>query len=316
MKIFITGANGFAGSFLVDELLKAGHQVTGLVHAPSSHLPSPQHESFLSISGDLRNAGSVMAAVEASRPDVLYHLAGQASPAQSWVGPASTMELNITGTIYLLEAARAVGLPRVVIVSSAEIYGGFDDSELPITEESLPRPRDPYGISKLAVGHLARIYWERYQLPVVDARPFNHIGPRQATGFVVPDFASQLAAIELGQQKPRIMVGNLSAERDFTDVRDVARAYQLLAEHGNPGQTYFICSGRPRSVENLLHVLIELSGLEVEIATDPERMRPADVPRLFGSNSKIRDDAGWQPSIELRQSLADTLAYWIEHLAK
>lgn len=226
------------------------------------------------------------------------------------------MELNVTGTIHLLEAARTVGRPRVILVSSAEIYGGFSDNELPITERSLPHPRDPYGVSKLAVGLLARLYWERYQLPVVDARPFNHIGPRQATGYVVPDFASQLAAIKLGQQEPRLMVGNLSAERDFTDVRDVTRAYQLIADRGNPGETYLICSGRPLSVENLLHILIELSGLEVEITVDPKRMRPADVPRSFGSNSKIRDDTGWQPAIDLRRSLADTLAYWIERLEK
>jgi GDP-4-dehydro-6-deoxy-D-mannose reductase len=162
---------------------------------------------------------------------------------------------------------------------------------------------------------LVTVYWERYQLPVVEARPFNHIGPHQAVGFVVPDFASQLAAIKLGQSPPTMLVGNLDAQRDFTDVRDVARAYQFLAEKGQPGEAYFICSGQPVSIRHLLNVLVEAAAVAVEIAYDPARMRPSDTPCLYGSYAKIEKDTGWQPQIDLRQSLADALTDWVNRLS-
>ena len=159
------------------------------------------------------------------------------------------------------------------------------------------------------------LYWQRYGLPVVEARPFNHIGPGQARGFVVPDFASQLAAIKLGRQPPRISVGNLSAERDFTDVRDVVRAYRRLAQDGEPGASYIICCGRPVSIRRLLDTLIELSDVAVEVQLDPERMRPSDTPVLYGSHARLTEETGWEPRIPLRVSLADAFEDWVERLA-
>jgi GDP-4-dehydro-6-deoxy-D-mannose reductase len=169
-------------------------------------------------------------------------------------------------------------------------------------------------VSKLAASYFIPIYWQRYQLPVVEARPFNHIGPRQSLGFVVPDFASQLAAIKLGQQAAKLTVGNLDAQRDFSDVRDVMRAYLLLAEKGQPGEAYLICSGRSVAIHQILTTMIELAQVEVEIEPDLARMRPSDVPCLYGSYAKIEQDTGWQPQIPLRQSLADALADWVERL--
>ena len=215
------------------------------------------------------------------------------------------MAVNAGGTANILEAAVAYGRPRVVVVTSAEIYGLISEEMLPLTEESVPQPRHPYGISKQAAGQLAAVYWQRYRLPVIEARPFNHIGPRQTLGFVVPDFASQLAAVKLGQSEAVISVGNLEAQRDFTDVRDVAAAYRLLAASGRPGQTYFICSGRPTSIQSLLDILIEITGIEVQVTIDPARQRPSDTPRFFGSYAKIAEDTGWRPQIPLRRSLAD-----------
>jgi GDP-4-dehydro-6-deoxy-D-mannose reductase len=316
MRIFITGATGFAGSHLVDHLLAEGHQIFALVHPATSHQQLPAHPQVREIPGDLLNLASLKRAVAEAGPNVIYHLAGQASPAVSWKDPAFTLAVNAGGTANLLEAAVSFGRPRVVIVSSAEIYGRIHEDMLPLTEETIPDPRHPYGISKVAAGQLVPIYWERYQLPVFEARPFNHIGPRQTTGFVVPDFASQLAAIKLGQKKARISVGNLDAERDFTDVRDVVAAYIKLAESGRPGETYLICSGQAVTIRHMLDTLIELAQVEVQVNQDPARIRPSDTPCLYGSYAKIEEHTAWRPQISLRQSLADALRDWVERLRK
>jgi GDP-4-dehydro-6-deoxy-D-mannose reductase len=314
MRIFITGATGFAGSHLVDTLLEQGHEIFALTHPATSHQTLPNHTNLHGIDGDLLDLESLKTAVQQAQPDTIYHLAGQAYPARSWNNPALTIAINTGGTANLLEAAIAYGRPRVVVVSSAEIYGYVSEAELPLTENTQPKPRHPYGVSKYAAGQLTAVYAERYDLPVVEARPFNHIGPRQALGFVVPDFASQLAAIKLGQQPPTISVGNLDARRDFTDVRDVVRAYQILAEQGNPGEGYLICSGQAVSIHYLLNALIEAVEINVEVVYDPERMRPSDTPCLYGSHAKITHDTGWKPEIHLRQSLNDAFQDWLQHL--
>jgi GDP-4-dehydro-6-deoxy-D-mannose reductase len=259
----------------------------------------------------LLDGDALKTAVRRARPDVIFHLAGQASPSLSWKDPARTLTINSVGTANILEAALAVGRPRIVVVTSAEVYGHIRPEMLPLTEQTAAQPHHPYGISKVAAGQLVGIYWQRYQLPVVEARPFNHIGPRQTLGFVVPDFASQLAAIKLGRQEASISVGNLNAERDFSDVRDVVRAYRRLAEAGRPGESYLICSGQAVPIQYLLTTLIELAGVDVAIQYDPERMRPSDTPILYGSYAKLQRDTGWQPKIHLQQSLADALAEWL-----
>ncbi len=310
MRVFITGATGFAGSHLVDLLLAGGHDVLALVHEATSHQGLPQHERVRPVIGDLLDPDGLATTVSQARPDVIFHLAGQAYPARSWLEPAQTIAVNTGGTANLLRAAAEYGRPRVVVVTSAEIYGPISSEDLPLTERTEAHPRHPYGVSKLAAGELTRAYWERYGLPVVEARPFNHIGPRQAPGFVVPDFASQLVAIRLGQSAPVIRVGNLEPQRDFTDVRDVAAAYLKLAEAGRPGEPYLICSGRPISVRTLLETLIIINGVDVEVAIDERRVNPSDIPCLYGSYGKIEADTGWRPQISLRQSLTDALADW------
>ncbi len=312
MRVFITGATGFAGSHLTTDLLNKGHQLIGLVHPASSHQALPEHPQITAIEGNLMDLASLKKAVSQAQPDVIYHLAGQAYPGKSWEDPAFTLAINTGGTANLLEAAVHYGRPRVVVITSAEIYGMVTPDELPLTEASLPQPRHPYGVSKWAAGKLVDIYWKRYQLPVVEARPFNHIGPHQALGFVATDFASQLAAIKLGKQPPVVSVGNLGAQRDFTDVRDVVGAYQALAERGRPGEAYIICSGKPVSIQHLLDTLIELADVTVEIEYDQARMRPSDTPSLYGSYAKISQDTGWTPAFDLRQSLSDALADWME----
>lgn len=315
MRVFVTGGTGFAGSHLVDALLAAEHELVALVHPATSLQELPEHPRLTRLMGDLLDLAALRQHMAAIKPDVIYHLAGQASPSLSWRNPALTLAVNAGGTANILEAALAGGRPRVLIVSSADVYGPIRADELPLTEATPIEPRHPYGVSKWAAGQLARLYWERYQLPAIEARPFNHIGPRQAAGFVVPDFASQLAAIKLGRQAATLSVGNLAAERDFTDVRDVAAAYQALAAQGQPGECYLICSGQAVSIEWLLQTLVELAGIPVTIVPDPARMRPSDTPCLYGDYGKIKRDTGWQPQIPLRQSLADALADWLARLA-
>jgi GDP-4-dehydro-6-deoxy-D-mannose reductase len=315
MRIFVTGATGFAGSHLVDNLLAEEHEVFGLVYDANESKHQGDHPSFTPIEGDLLDADSLQRAMEIARPEVIYHLAGWALTAQSWEYPGRTISVNTGGTANLLQAAVNAGRPRVIAVTSAEIYGVVKPDQLPIDEESAPAPHHPYGLSKWAAGRLIPLYWERYELPVIEARPFNHIGPRQSLGFVVPDFASQLAAIKLGQRAPVISVGNLSAERDFTDVRDVVRAYQCLAEGGQPGKTYIICSGQAVPIHYLLNVLVEIAEVAVEIVYDEERMRPSDTPVLFGSYAQLQRDTGWAPEIHLRQSLQDAFEDWMQRLS-
>lgn len=311
MRVFVTGGTGFAGSFLIEALLADAHDVLALVHAASSLQELPAHPRLTRVPGDLMDLTDLKAQVAEAQPELIFHLAGQASPTLSWRNPARTLAINTGGTANLLEAAVASGRPRVVVVTSADIYGPIQPEDLPLTEATEPLPRHPYGVSKWAAGQLVRLYWERYGLPVVEARPFNHIGPRQTKGFVVPDFASQLAAIKLGRQPPRMQVGNLSAERDFTDVRDVVNGYRALGESGTPGEAYIICTGTAVSIHWLLMTLLEIAAIDVSIEYDPARMRPSDTPCLYGDYAKLRHDTGWQPRIHLRQSLQDAFDDWL-----
>lgn len=315
MRILVTGATGFAGSHLVGLLLSEGHHVFGLVHPASGHQPYPSDESFVPLEGDLLELSSLQSAFEAARPDQVYHLAGQASPGRSWLDPAGTVAVNTGGTANLLEAAKSFGRPRVLIVSSSHIYGAVKPEWLPLTETTIPAPNDPYGISKWAAAQLAPIYWRHYELPVVEARPFNHIGPRQTSGFVVPDFASQVAAARLGLAEAEIRVGNLDVERDLTDVRDVVSAYRALAAQGRPGHSYLVCSGQAVSIGQVLETLIDLAGCQVNVVIDPDRLRPAESPTIVGSYRKLERETGWTPLITLRQSLEDTLEDWLVRLA-
>jgi len=314
VRIFVTGAGGFAGGHLVQHLLRQPDlrpsDIVAGVLQPAGHNPALDRLDIVQRQLDLRDAGAVHALIADIRPDLIFHLAALADVAQSFKDPWGTLANNIHAQVNLLEACRQlVPNARIVVISSAEIYGAAR-GDAPL-DESVPfAPANPYSVSKVTQDMLGLQYFLSYRLPIVRARPFNHIGPGQGSGFVAADFASQIAAIEAGQRAPVMFVGNLDAERDFTDVRDVVRAYLLLAQHGEPGEAYNVCSGQGYSIQYLLDTLLSYSTVPIEVRQDPARMRPSDVPRRVGDATKLRARTGWTPQIPFEQSLLDTLNDW------
>jgi len=312
MRVLITGIAGFAGSHLAERLAAAGHEIFG------TQLPGEGLENLYTVRGeldlircDVTSRADVLRAFERAEPDWVFHLAGQASVGDSFHNPGLTIDVNVKGTVNVLEAARLHPTPpRVLIVTSAEVYGNRSEEEVPLIEDSPFFPVHTYAVSKVATHYLGQAYYRTHGVPVIEARPFNHIGPRQRLGFVVPDFASQLAQIMDGEREPVIGVGNLAAKRDFTDVRDVVRAYDLLAHHGEPGVVYNICSGQAYAIQEILDRLLALCDRPVRVEIDQWRKRPSKVPITLGSAERLKACTGWEPELNLEQTLADTLLYW------
>jgi len=260
---------------------------------------------------DITQPEQMRQAVAQAQPDLIFHLAAQSSVAASWNDPLSTLQVNAGGAIHLLEALRAERLsPRVLLVGSGEQYGLVKPEENPINEDSLPRPINPYGVSKLAQDLYGYQYFITYGLPILRARPFNHFGLRQPSTFVVADFARQIAIIEQGKAEPTLSVGNLRARRDFLLVEDVIRAYFAIARQGRVGQAYNIGSGYARSIGEILEMLLAHSTVSIRVREDPARLRPVDVPLLVADISRLCTDTGWKPQLELEFALEQTLEYW------
>ena len=304
MRVLVTGATGFAGRHLTATLVAAGHEPLGF---------GGPHDAPPAL--DLLDADAVRAAVAGARPDAVVHLAGQAFVPPSIADPLPTLAVNATGTAHVLEAVRALGgRVRTLIVSSAEVYGRQRPERMPLDETVPLRPDNPYAASKVAVETYAAVWSRCYGLDVVIARPFNHIGPGQDARFVVPSFAHQLAGIAAGAP-PQLSVGNLAAQRDFLDVRDVTAAYLALLENGRSGEVYNVCSGHAVAIQEVLRQLITIAHVPVEVRDDPARMRPSDVPLLCGDAAKLRSETGWQPAMTLAASLRDIYADARERVA-
>lgn len=300
MRALVTGASGFVGTHLVERLRGAGHTVTaaGGPHDGGEHLPI-----------DLNDVENLHAAFDLAQPDVVFHLAAQAFVPRALEAPAETYQTNVTGTANLLQAlrehkARSQRDVRLLFVSSAEVYGAQPQSAMPIRESCAPNPANPYAASKAAAEALVLGEARSFGVDAVITRAFNHIGPGQNERFAVPSFAAQLAAIAAGGE-PVMFVGNLEAKRDFLDVRDVVDAYAALAERGTAGEIYNVCSGTAASMREILAELIRIAHVPVEVRDDPARMRPADVPVMYGDNAKLRAQTGWEPKIALRATLQD-----------
>ena len=314
MRVLITGISGFVGRHLAEHALAAhpDAELFGLQRWRSA--PPPESGSggrVRLLEGDLLDLPSLQRALRTARPDAIFHLAASSSVAGSWDAPAEMIQVNVMGTLHLLEAVRQLDLGApVVLACSAESYGLARAEELPIREEQPFRPVSPYGVSKAAVDLLGFQYHQTFRLRTVRMRFFNHCGPRQSSRFVISSLARQVAEVEAGLRPPRIVVGNLDARRDFVDVRDAARAYWLAAERCAAGEAYNVASGRARSIREVLDALLSLSGSAVEVDFDPARTRPSEIGVLVGDASRFRAATGWAPEIPLERTLADTLEYW------
>jgi GDP-4-dehydro-6-deoxy-D-mannose reductase len=300
----VTGAAGFAGQHLL-HLLAADGPVVGW-YRPGTPCPIVEGVSWAPV--ELLDRAAVAEAIRRAAPRVIYHLAGVAHVGDSWANATETLEVNVLGTLNLLEALRlARHSCRVLVTGSATIYRPSVD---PLTEDSPVAPNTPYGTSKLAQELVALRAWRDDGLPVIVTRSFNHIGPLQSPAFAAPAFARQLARIEAGLAPPTIRVGNLDARRDLSDVRDVVRAYRALAAAGQPGRCYNVCSGRAISMQELLDGLRAQIRVPVEVEIDQARMRPADTPIVVGDRSRLTADTGWQPEHSLSETLASVTDYW------
>jgi len=260
---------------------------------------------------DLTDASAVDQLVATTRPDLVHHLAAQSSVADSWRDPIATWSMNTAMQFYVLEAVRTLGREiRVVVVGSCDEYGSVSEADNPIDESQALAPRNPYALSKVVQDLMGLQYAENAHVPVIRVRPFLQLGPRRSAQFVAGSYARQVAEIAARLRDPVVHVGNVDLERDFTDVRDVARAYTLLGEHGESGEVYNIASGTAHSLRELLTVMLDVAGVTVEIREEPSLKREGEAPRLIGDASKLREATGWTPVLSFEQSAHDTLAWW------
>ncbi|MCR4431948.1 MAG: GDP-mannose 4,6-dehydratase [Tepidanaerobacteraceae bacterium] len=306
MKALITGINGFVGEYLAVYLQSRNIEVCGTYFKENI-----QNTGFQIFKMDVTQKSQVLEVLSYVKPDCIFHLAAQSSAAVSWKEPQMTMEVNVGGTINILESLREMKMnPRILLVGSSEEYGFVRPDELPVNETQPFRPANPYAVSKVAQDMLGEIYSKAYGMDIVRARPFNHIGPRQNPTFAAPDFARRIALIEKGKLEPVMSVGNLEVERDFTDVRDVVKAYYDLLQKGEKGQVYNIGSGKSYKIRYILDVLLSLSEVDVQIKQDPARMRPSDVPVLRCDNTRLVKLTSWHPTYTIEETLKDVLNYW------
>lgn len=311
MRALITGAGGFVGDHLCAYFLAhTDWELLGTVY-PQPVEAQPEEPRLRLTHMDLRDPGNVRALLDESRPDYVFHLAAQSIPAISFDDPWDTLETNIRSQLNILHAVRLFNLStRVLVVGSNEEYGRPEKGELPFTEETPLRPTSPYAVSKVTQDLMGLQFHLAYGIDVVRLRPFNHTGPGQSPRFVAPAFANQVARIEAGLQEPVVKVGNLSAARDFSDVRDIVRAYHLAATQGEPGEVYNLSSGQAHQISELLEMLLSFTDADIQVEGDPARYRPVDVPVVYGSAEKFHRQTGWQPEIPFEQTLRDTLDYW------
>ncbi|MEQ8820451.1 MAG: GDP-mannose 4,6-dehydratase [Sumerlaeia bacterium] len=305
MNILLTGAGGFVASHCIDEFVSCGHTLWATSRRPFA---DPRLETGEALVADLTDADEVRAVVSTAKPEIIVHLAAQSNPAHSWAIPEATFQTNVFSTAHLTRAAgELLDSPLLIFASSSDVYGRPEPNELPLTERSPIRPHTPYAASKVAAEHMAKVVGKRFGCRVVIVRPFSHTGPGQTEKFVVPAFARQIAMVEAGFQK-RLGHGNISSHRDFTDARDVARAYRLIAEANLSAGTFNICSGKSYSIEEILDLMLTLTVSPVESVLDPDRYRDEKASELSGDASLVREVVGWEPRISLKQTLFDVLA--------
>lgn len=300
MRALITGSQGFVGGYLRRELEQNGYEVIGL------DVQSGEN----TVQADLLDAKRLAALIQELASDVVFHLAGQASVAQSWKIPQKTVEINVIAAINLMEAVRlTTPQARMVLVGSSDQYGNLGEAGRLVSETMETRPQTPYAVSKQAQEEIARVYVRAYGLHICMTRSFNHGGAGQREGFLIPDFAAGVARVEKGLINS-LRVGNLASRRDFTHVKDVVRAYRLISERGTPGEVYNVGSGTVHSAQEILDRLCAMAVCPIPVEQDPAKMRPSDTPVICCDHSKLTAHTGWQPEIELSVILRDMLEEW------
>ena len=308
MKALIIGGGGFVGPYLVNHL----HDDLGYeVAVTKTEKEQLALSNAVVYDCDILNKSEITDVLETVRPDYIFHLAAQSSVSVSWKNPALTIDVNIKGAVNMLDAVRELDYkPRVLLIGSGEEYGHIRQEECPIIEDTVLRPGNIYAATKSCQNMLGSIYAAAYHMDVMMVRAFNHIGPNQTPMFVVADFCQQAAEIEAGKREAVMRVGNLSAKRDFTDVRDVIRAYALIMEHGKAGETYNVGSGHAVSIQQILDTIISLSKADIKVEVDPEKLRPVDVPIIEADIRKLVECTGWKREIPLERTIEETLDYW------
>lgn len=308
MRILITGAGGFAGQYLLNYLINVQPTAKffGTVYRLEKQNRLP--DTVTSIAIDLRDETNVHAMLADVRPDVIYHLAAQSSPSRAQTSIWPTLETNIRSQLNLFESCIRLNIkPRTLITTSGEIYRCDTTNLTPLTEDVDLLPESPYALSKVTQDMMGLQYFISHKLPIIRARPFNHTGAGQREDFVAPDFALQIAKIEAKLQEPVMKVGNLSAKRDFSDVRDVVRAYALLIEKGKAGEAYNIASNKAYSIQSVLDTLLTFTNIDIDVQVDSDKLRPVDVPIKQGDFSRLHNLTGWQPTISFETTLRDLL---------
>ena len=318
MRVLITGITGFAGSHLAEYCLARGDvELFGTARWRSrmDNIGAITDDVTL-LDCDLKDAVAVRHCLSEVRPDYIFHLAAQSFVPTSWKAPTETVITNMVGEINIFEAMRELDLldTRIQLAGSSEEYGMVYEDEIPIKETNPLRPLSPYGVSKVGQDLLGYQYNKSYGLKTIRTRAFNHTGPRRGDVFVSSNFSRQIANIEKGKAEPVIKVGNLSARRDFTDVRDMVKAYWLALEKGEPGDVYNLGSGKDVTIRKMLDILLGFTDIDITVEQDPERMRPSDVEILLADMTKFHELTGWEPEIPLTKTLEDLLNYWRERV--
>jgi GDP-4-dehydro-6-deoxy-D-mannose reductase len=316
VKALITGAGGFVGQHLVNHLLNQDDiEVYGTTFFPVDLYPDSAEAGARLQQVNLTDRDKIETLLADIRPNHIYHLAAQSFVPESFDNPWDTLSNNIQSQLNIILSMIKLNLDaRILIVSSAEVYGAVSPEDIPISEEQPLRPQNPYSVSKLTQDMMGLQYHLSHHVDVVRVRPFNQIGPGQSDRFVAPAFASQISAIEAGKHEPVMRVGNLIAKRDFTDVRDMVRAFESVMTKGEPGDVYNIGSGQAHSIQELLDTLLYETEAPITIEEDPARMRPVETPIFVCDNRKIQSTTGWEPSYTFEQTLVDVLNEWRERV--
>jgi GDP-4-dehydro-6-deoxy-D-mannose reductase len=310
MKALVIGGGGFVGSYLANQL---SNELGFEVFVTKTEREQLSLANAKIYDCDILQKEQIEQVLKTIRPNYIFHLAAQSSVAHSWKNPGLTIDVNVKGCVNVLDAIRTLDYkPRVLLIGSGEEYGHIQQAECPIKETTALRPGNIYAATKCCQNMLGKIYSDAYDMDIMMVRAFNHIGPNQAPFFVVSDFCKQVAEIECGLKEPIMYVGNLSAKRDFTDVRDVVRAYGMLMQFGKTGETYNVGTGHAIEIKEILNQIIAMSNVKIEVKIDADKLRPVDVPIIEPDISKINECTGWKPEISLSQTLSETLTYWRE----